>query len=305
MDRVIVHGIDVFLTIVREGSMRAAAEKLGVGAPAVSLQLKSLEERLGVDLLVRTTRKLELTEAGQVLFDGAAPAYRDLTGSVEKAQKAGASSTRTLRLSMSRGAYLVAVAPMLDAFLTTYPDIMIDISWNEELVDIERKGFHAGIRMGDVLAADMAAVRASAPVPSVFFASPGYLEANGRPRQPRDLLEHRCIRHRHPTSGHLRDWWVMEDGKTKRIDPPSRLVFDTAMGVIQAARDGHGVGWSMRATMEDHARAGDLEVLLDGFSADLPPFYLCFPEQNADAEPLFQFIDSVRNRMVGRAGASA
>ena len=282
--------------------MRAAAEKLGVGAPAVSLQLKSLEERLGVDLLVRTTRSLELTEAGQVLFDGAAPAYRDLAGSVEKAQQAGASSSRTLRLSMSRGAYLVAVAPMLDSFLTTHPDIMVDISWNEELVDIERKGFHAGIRMGDVLAADMAAIRASDPVPSVFFASPEYLEANGRPRQPRDLLGHRCIRHRQPTSGLLRDWWVMQDGQRKRIDPPSRLVFDTAMGVIQAARDGHGIGWSMRATMEDHAVAGDLEVLLDGFSSDLPPFYLCFPEQNADTEPLVQFIDSMRRWVTGEAG---
>ena len=299
MDRATVHGIDVFLTIVREGSMRAAATKLGVGAPAVSLQLKSLEERLGVDLLVRTTRKLELTEAGQALFDSAAPAYRDLAGSVEKARQKAAYSTRTLRLSMSRGAYLVAIAPMLDRFLSSNPWIALEISWNEELVDIERKGFHAGVRMGDVLAADMAAIRASAPVPSAFFASPQYLEANGHPRQPRDLLDHHCIRHRHPTSGQLREWWVMEGGQPKRIDPTARLIFDAAMGVIQAARDGHGVGWSMRATMEEHIKTGELVPVLDGFATDLPPFYLYFPEQNEAKEPLGPFIESMRQHVSG------
>ena len=289
MDRAIAHGIDVFLTIVREGSMRAAATKLGVGAPAVSLQLKSLEERLGVDLLVRTTRKLELTGAGQVLFDGAAPAYRDLAGSVEKAQQTSKSATRTLRLSMSRGAYLVAIAPMLDAFLADNPEITLEISWNEELVDIARKGFHAGVRMG--------AVRASAPVPSAFFASPKYLGKHGRPETPRDLLDHHCIRHRHPTSGQLRDWRVLEDGQERRIDPPARLVFDAAMGVIQAAREGHGVGWSMRATMEDHIRTGDLEVVLEGFATQLPPFFLYFPEQNPGAEPLGRFIETMKRHL--------
>ncbi|WP_375595787.1 LysR family transcriptional regulator [Algihabitans albus] len=294
MDRTIVHGIDVFLTIVREGSMRAAAAKLGVGAPTISLQLKSLEERLGIELLARTTRRLELTDAGQALFDGAAPAYRDLAGAVEKARQTAAASTRTLRLSMSRGAYLVAVAPVLKGFLSSNPGIILEISWNEELVDIERKGFHAGLRLGDVLAADMAAVRASAPVPSTFFASPAYLETNGRPRKPHDLLDHHCIRHRHPTSGQLRDWWVMERGQRKRIAPSARLVFDSAMGVIQAARDGLGVGWSMQATMEDHIRTGELEVVLDGFAADLPPFYLYFPERNAAEDPLRLFIDSMK-----------
>ncbi len=297
MDRATLHGIDVFLTIVREGSMRAAAAKLGVGAPTISLQLKALEERLGVDLLVRTTRKLDLTAAGQVLFDSAAPAYRDLASSVEKAQQKAVSSTGTLRLSLSRGAYLVAVAPMLDAFLSSNPGITLEMSWNEELVDIERKGFHAGVRMGDLLAANMSAILASAPVPSAFFASPQYLDANGRPRAPRDLLGHHCIRHRQPTSGQLRDWWVMEDEQAKRIDPPARLVFDSAMGVIQAARDGHGIGWSMRATMEDHVKTGALELVLDGCTTDLPPFYLYFPSQNEAWEPLAMFIQSMEQHM--------
>lgn len=294
MDRTTVHGIDVFLTIVREGSMRAAASKLGVGASAVSLQLKSLEDRLGVALLVRTTRRLELTEAGRALFDGAAPAYRDLAGAVERARQAGLSALQTLRLSLSRGAYIVVVAPILGRFLENHPEISLELSWNEELVDIERTGFHAGVRLGDVLAPEMAAVRTSEQVPSAFFASPTYLDAHGCPSEPTDLLTHRCIRHRNPTSGQLRDWWVTEGDRARRIDPTARLVFDSAAGVIQAARDGHGIGWSMHATMARHVESGELQVVLDRYAVSLPPFYLYYPERNANHRPLRCLIDALR-----------
>ena len=97
MDRMPVHAIEVFLTIVREGSLRAAARVLGVGAPAVSLQLRALEQQLGVDLLFRTTRNIELTDAGRVLFESAGPAHRDLLYAVKKTQQLAKSTTGTLR----------------------------------------------------------------------------------------------------------------------------------------------------------------------------------------------------------------
>ena len=285
--------------------MRAAAEKLGVGAPAVTLQLKSLEERLGIALLVRTTRSLELTEAGQILFDSASPAMRDLGSAIERAQQAAKTSVRVLRLSLSRGAYLVAIAPILPRFLADHPEVSVDISWNEELVDIQRNGFHAGVRLGDVLSADMAAIRASHEVPSEFFASPSYLKEHGTPQKPRDLLEHACIRHRQPTSGQLREWWVSECGQPKRIDPPARLVFDSAAGVIQAAREGHGIGWSMRATMQDHIETGELELVLEGSATALPSFYLYFPGQTAEHEPLRSFIAAVNQHMAINVNTAA
>ena len=181
MERIPTHGIEVFLTIVREGSMRAAADALGVGASAVTLQLKALEERLGIELFFRTTRSVELTEAGKVLFEAAAPAHRDLTNAIKKTKEMARSTTGTLRLTLSRGAYIAALAPVLDDFMSEYPGINLDISWNEELVDIIRTGFHAGIRMGDVLAQDMIAVRITGPIKSAFFAAPAYLSKHGTP----------------------------------------------------------------------------------------------------------------------------
>lgn len=296
MERIPTHGIEVFLAIVREGSMRAAADALGVGASAVTLQLKSLEDRLGIDLMHRTTRSVELTEAGRVLFDAAAPAHRDLTYAIKKTKEMARSTTGTLRLSLSRGAYIAALAPALDGFLTAHPGIRLDISWNEELVDIIREGFHGGIRMGDVLAPDMIAVRITPPIKSAYFAAPSYLEAHGVPKCPRDLLDHRCVRHRHPTSGALREWWVNEDGQEKLIDPPARLVFDSAAGVIQAACDGHGIGWSMRATMDVHLKAGELQTVLEPYARDLPPFYIYYPEQNKRVECLKRLVEFLKAR---------
>lgn len=302
MERLPTHGVEVFLTIVREGSMRAAADALGVGASAVTLQLKSLEERLGIELLFRTTRSVELTEAGRVLYDAAAPAHRDLTYAIKKTKEMAHSTTGTLRLSLSRGAYIAALAPVLKAFLAEHPGIKLDISWNEELVDIIRQGFHGGIRMGDVLSQDMIAVRVTPPIRSAFFAASSYLEIHGRPKSPRDLLGHQCIRHWHPTSGALREWWVSESGQDKRIDPPTRLTFDSAAGVIQAAREGLGIGWSMFLTMEGHIKTGELETVLEPYTKDLPPFYIYYPEQNKRVECLkllVQFLKSQSRKSRG------
>jgi DNA-binding transcriptional LysR family regulator len=296
MERIPTQGIEVFLTIVREGSMRAAADALGVGAPAVTLQLKALEDRLGIALLFRTTRNIELTEGGRVLFDAAAPAHRDLVYAVKKTKEMAKSTTGTLRLSLSREAYIVALAPVLGEFLAEHPGINLNMSWHEELVDINRHGFHGGIRMGDVLTPNMIAVRITPPIKSAFFAAPSYLQTHGYPKRPRDLLDHQCIRQSQSAPTTLREWWVSEDGQDKRIDTPARLTFDSAAGVIQAARDGHGIGWSTRMTLEDHLKMGDLETLLEPYVKDLPPFYIYYPEQNKRVECLKLLVEFLRSR---------
>lgn len=271
--------------------MRAAARALGVGAPAVSLQLKALEEKMGVSLIFRTTRSIELTDAGRVLFDTAAPAYRDMVYAVKKTRDLGKSTTGTLRLSLSRGAYITAVAPILEKFQSDNPGISLDISLYEGLSDIIRERFHAGIRLGDVLSPEMVAVRLTPPLSTAFSAAPSYLDRHGRPEHPRDLLNHWCIRYRFSTANKIADWYFTEDGQDKIIEPPTRLIFDNVIGVIQAAREGHGIGWSLRTTMDDHLKSGELETILDPYARELPPFYLYYPVQNKRLECLRLFID--------------
>lgn len=291
MTRTPISGIEVFLAIVREGSLRGAARSLGVGAPAVSHQLKALERKIGVDLLVRTTRSIELTDAGRTLLAGAAPAFEEIIDAIEGTRAIGKATTGTLRLTLQRSAYKLIIDPMLADFQARYPDVCLDLSINEGLVDIVKEGFHAGFRMGDRLTTDMVAVRLTGPLTPCWYAASSYLEAFGRPQHPRDLLSHKCVRYRSVTAKRMWDWQFVEDGQKKLVDPPTRLVFDNMHFVTQAVCDGHGIGWSLRAVIEEEIKSGALETVLDQYVTELPALYLYYPEQNSRLELLRLFID--------------
>ncbi len=302
MKRPPINGVEVFLAIVREGSLRAAARSLGVGAPAVSHQLKAFERKIGVDLLVRTTRSNELTAAGRALLTRAAPAFQELTEAIEDTREIGRSRKGTLRLTLPRSAFKIVISPVVAEFQEMYPDARFDLSINEGLVDIVREGFNAGIRLGDLVASDMIAVRLTEPLMPAFLAAPSYLAKFGRPEHPRDLLNHKCIRAKYISANRIVDWHYTEDGQVKTIDPPPILIFDSFQSVRQAARDGHGIGWSLRAVVEDDLQAGALETVLDPYVTELPPFYLFYPEQNRRLELLRLFIDFLISKRGGRGG---
>lgn len=300
MTRAPISGIEVFLAIVRAGSLRAAARSLGVGAPAVSHRLKALERNIGVDLLVRTTRSIELTDAGRRLLAGAGPAFEEIVDAIDGTRAIGKSNSGTLRLTLPRSAYKMLIAPALPDFQARYPDVCLDLSINEGLVDIVKDGFHAGFRLGDRLTKDMVAVRLTGPLTPCYSAAPSYLASFGRPEHPRDLLNHRCVRYRFVTARRIWDWQFVEDGQVKTVDPPTRLVFDSMQSVMQAVRDGHGIGWSLRAVIEDHLESGALETVLDPYVTSLPPYYLYYPEQNRRLELLRLFIDFLTSRRESR-----
>ncbi len=286
-----VNGIEVFLAIVQHGSLRAAAKSLGVGAPAVSHQLKALERRIGVDLLVRTTRSVELTDAGRTLLEGTGPAFREIAEAIENSREIGKAKTGTLRLTLPRSAYKIIIAPVLAEFQAAYPDVCLDLSISEGLVDVVRDGFHAGFRLGDQLTTGMIALRLTEPLTPSYSAAPSYLDRYGRPQHPRDLLTHKCIRYKYISANRIGDWQFRENRQTITVDPPVKLVFDSMQSVMQATRDGHGIGWSLRVIIDDHLKSGALETVLDPFVTELPPFYLYYPEQNRRLELFRLFVD--------------
>lgn len=294
MKRLPLSGLEVFLTIARAGSLRAAAVLLGVGAPAVSQHLKRFEEEIGVALFTRTTRSVELTAAGRLLLAEAEPAFGALAGAIEGARGAGQARKGVIRLTLPWSAYKIAIAPRLRAFQEAYPEVCLELSFEEALVDVVSEGFHAGIRLGDRLAPGMVAVPLTGPLKAAYSAAPSYLTLHGRPRHPRDLLEHRCIRYRFISTGRIAEWEFRERGRRFTVDPPASLVFNSFQSVVLAAVAGHGIGWSLRAVVEDELRAGGLESLLEDYVAEHPPFYLYFPAQNRRLELLRLLIDFLK-----------
>lgn len=284
-------GLEVFLAIAKEKSFSAAARSLGVGVPAVSHRLKAFEQEIGVELISRTTRSLDLTRAGQILLAGAGPALEEVRTTIESARRAGQATSGRLRLTIPWSAYKVIIAPALADFQAAYPDVQLDMSFDEGLVDIVREGFHAGFRLGDRLAEGMVATRLTPPLVAAYSAAPAYLAQFGRPEHPNDLLAHKCLRYRFVSANRLADWQFDIDGQEVSLSPPTRLVFDNFRSVVEAALQGHGIGWSLRAVIEDALSEGRLECVLERYCRTHPPFYIFYPEQHRRLELLRLFID--------------
>ena len=286
--------MEVFLAIAEHGSLRQAAAALGVRPPAVSYQLKALEGRLGTALFVRTTRSVALTDAGRSLLKKALPAIAELGEALEDARIAGRAKTGSIRITLPYVGYQLTLQKKLTAFQQQYPEIDLELSFNEAFIDIAAEGFHAGVRLGDHIHEDMVAVRLSPPIKEVVFASPSYFGRYGRPKTPTDLLKHNCIRYRFIASRRFAEWQFHGEEGLTTVDVRGKLVVNSTVALIDAARDGLGLGWLFRASIEDDLRSGRLESVLASYAIERPGYFLYYPKTNARIEVLRVFIDFMR-----------
>lgn len=299
MEKLPVSGLEVFLAIAEHGSLRGAAQALGVRPPAVSYRLKALEDRIGVPVFARTTRSVQLTDAGRALLHRARPAMAELGAAVEETRVSGRARKGTVRLTLPYVAYQLTVAKKLAAFHRRYPAIELELSFDEAFVDLAAEGFHAGVRMGDHIREDTIAVRLCPPLKEVVFAAPAYFDRHGRPQRPADLLRHNCIRYRYITSGRIAEWQFHGAEGPTDVDVKGNLVVNSTNALVSAARDGLGIGWLFRPNVEDDLKSGALESVLADYVIERPGFFLYYPKANARVEVLRIFIDFMRDRTAG------
>lgn len=300
MSRLPFNGLEVFLNIAEHGSLRRAADAMGVQPPAVSYQLKTLEERIGTALFVRTTRSIRLTDAGRSLLARAQPAITEISEAFEDARASGSSRKGTIRITLPYDAYQLTIEKRLAAFHTEYPEIELDLSFDEAFVDMTAEGFHAGVRLGDHIQEDMIAVRLSPPLQEVVFAAPSYISSHGRPAQPKDLLLHNCIRYRYITSKRFAEWRFHGVDGIVTIDVRGNLIVNSTTALLSAAYAGHGFAWLFRPSIEDSLQDGTLESVLDNFSVEAPGYFLYYPKANARIEAFRLFIDFMKNQKDAR-----
>ncbi len=290
------NGLEVFLAVAEHGSLRRAANALGVQPPAISYRLKALEERIGAVLFIRTTRSIKLTDAGRSLLNRAKPAITELGEAIEDARASGTVRKGTVRLTLPYVAYEITLARRLVAFQRQFPEIELELSFDEAFVDIISDGFHAGVRLGEQIREDMIAVRLSPPFKEVVFASPAYFDEHGRPHRPEDLLQHNCIRYRYISSRRFAEWQFDGSDGIKTIDVKGNLIVDSTNALIDAARAGSGIGWLFQPSVEDDLRTGTLESVLDSHAIERPGYFLYYPKANARIEVLRAFVDFMRHR---------
>jgi len=296
MDRTDLAALQTFVTIAEQGSLRAAARVLGVNPPAVSHQLKSFETRLGTPLFLRTTRSLTLTDAGRALYEGSGQLLHAVEDTLDTVRDAAHARAGRLRITLPFRAWQLVVAPRIHAFQSAYPGIELDLTIDEELIDIITHGFHAGIRLGNHLQDNMIAVRLSPSEKGAYIAAPEYIQEHGWPAEPKDLLQHVCIRHRQDRSGRIAEWrFVGENGEVS-LKPKGALIFNDLRTVVEAARQGLGIGWSLKRGVQKELDAGELVQVLEAFTPARPGFSLYFPKPVQALGLLRVFIEHFRLR---------
>lgn len=302
MDRVLLSQLVVLAAVAERGGFRAAADALGVAPSAVSHAVASLEERLGLRLLARSTRSMRPTEDGALLLARVTGPLADIQAGLDELAERRDTPSGRLSLTMPRLAADELIMPRLAAFCARYPHVGLDIHTSDQFEDIVAAGHDAGLRLGESLQADMIAVRASGPRRSLIVGAPGYFARHPAPVHPRDLAAHDCIRRRFD-SGRLYRWELEKDGKSLGVDVKGRLILPQQDLIRQAALDGLGLAMLFENAVLDDLRAGRLQAVLQDWCPPFDGFYIYYPSRRQMRPALRAFVDFFRHRDAqGHAG---
>ena len=286
-----------FVAVAEALNFSRAAEKLGVSSSALSQMVRGLEERVGIRLLHRNTRSVSLTQAGDRLFQRVRPAFQELGVAIEQTSELCARPAGVVRIHCFRSAAELCLRSLLRPFHDAYPDVVLDLTLDDEVVDIVAGGYDAAIRIGEVIEQDMIAIKLGPELRQIAVASPDYLARRGTPRHPHDLVSHSCIGWRWPGHETTYKWEFLENGKWFEVAVDGPIITNAKDFGLQAAIDGLGIAFSTQQMIAPHVAAGRLVPLLEPWSAPFPGYYLCYPAQRQMAPPLRAFIDSLRSKM--------
>lgn len=288
--------VSVFLAVAETRSFRAAAERLGVTRSAVSQAMRRMEDGLGVALVQRTTRSVNLTEAGQRLHERVAPAIAEVELALDHAQDRDALPSGQLRLAVSSIAERFISGPLLASFALAYPGVQVDVTVTDEEFDIVAQGYDVGVRLGEVIAQDMVVVPVSGPQRQLVVAAPSYLARFGTPAHPSELPGHCCIGWRPaPTLPPYR-WDFEEGGRRFDVAVGPRITTNDMWVMLRTACAGGGLTFGMEETFRPYIARGELVPLLQDFLPLFPGFFLYFPQRRNLAPKLRALIDHMRYR---------
>jgi DNA-binding transcriptional LysR family regulator len=288
-------GVEAFLRVAQHRNFRRAAADLGVTPSAIGQAVRALEARLGATLFTRTTRSVGLTEAGERFLERAKPAFEELVAASDVARDLGQRPTGLLRLSVPPSVGPILLEPLLASFCKAYPEVEVEIAASGELIDLAAQGFDAGIRMGQLIAADMVAVPLSPPFRFVIVGSPAYFERHGRPARPDDLRKHACLRLRR-SNGALATWLLNDKRRTLEIAVSGPLIANDFPTMLGAAVEGVGLGQVPEPIAAELVKSGKLVRVLEKFAPMTPGVFLYYPSRRQMMPKLRAFIDHVKSR---------
>ena len=289
--------VAAFARVAQHASFSKAAAELGISPSALSQTVRALETRIGMRLLNRTTRRVGVTEAGAQFLQRVLPALDELGTAFSELDELRGKPTGTLRISLPRLAMTTIVAPLLGQFCRAYPQIRLDLTADDRFVDLIAEGYDAGIRLGESLAQDMIAVRATRDQRTAVVGSPEYFRDNPKPAAPADLHRHRCLRFRF-SSGVIYRWEFGRAGQDFEIDVDGPLICNDNALMHSAAKQGLGLAHMMEDLVQDDLANGRLVRVLEDWCPAFPGFYLYYPNREQMPLKLRALIDFLQARLI-------
>ncbi len=294
MDRDILQHLPVVAVVARRRSFAAAAAELGLGASAVSHAVRMVEDRLRTPLFARTTRSVSLTEAGEAFLARALPALDAIHEAAEATQALKGRVTGVLRLNAPRVALPLVLVDLLHELAGLHPDLTVEVTTEDALVDIVAGGYDAGIRLGEMIAEDMIAVRLTPPFKAIMVASPAYLATAAPVATLDDLKAHNCIGYRQASTGGTYTWEVLDGGRDSAVATRGTARVTDPLLALDLALAGVGIAYLFEPLVRRHIREGALRWLLPDSAIEEPGLFLYFPRRASEAPKLRAFIDAAR-----------
>ena len=294
MNRADLADLTAFVAVADQLSFRRAASRLGVTPSALSHSMRQLEERLGMRLLNRTTRSVSVTDAGLRLLERLRPAISEIAGALEDLNQERQRPVGRLRIYAIHLAASAVIAPIWGRFLSTYPEVHLELAVGEAPIDIVAKGFDAGIGPHDRVPADMIAVRVMGPLKVVVVGAPTYFARRRPPRTPDDLARHICVEYRRAADGDVLVWPFERNQKSRRISVAGRVMVNETDLAVRAAVDGLGIAYTVEALAEPFLRSGQLVRVLEDWAPSFEGLYLYYSGHRQVPATLRALIDMIR-----------
>jgi DNA-binding transcriptional LysR family regulator len=285
-----------FLAIARERSFTRAAAQLGVSQSALSHAIRGLEERLGLQVLTRTTRSVSPTDAGERLIARLGPRFAEIEDELAALTALRDKPAGTIRITAGEHAAATILSPVLQRLLPAYPDINVEIAVDNGFTDIVAERYDAGIRLGEQVERDMVAVPVGPDQRMAVVAAPRYFLARSKPFRPQDLTQHNCINFRQPTRGGLYAWEFEREGRALKVRVEGQLVFNTLGPTLEASLAGVAIAYLPEDVVAPDLAAGRLLRVLEDWCPPFPGYHLYYPSRRQMSAAFALLAEALRHR---------
>jgi DNA-binding transcriptional LysR family regulator len=289
-----LNGLIALKAVAENRNFTLGAKTLGISPSAISQAIRQLEKRLGVTLLSRTTRSTNLTEAGEKFLREASPAIDQILLAMNNVSSYAEQPSGILRINLPKIAYPNILEPLVTSFIKKCPEVTVELFFEDELSDLVAGGFDAGIRLTELTAKDMVAYKLFGPIKHVVVASPKYLNKMGRPKHPKELLNHNCLNFRFGKTSIYDGWEFEQKGKEFQVQVQGSMISNDTFSLLNAALNDLGVIYFIEEMIEDKLRSKKLEVILEPYACKGDGFYLYYPKASQVLPKLRAFLEHIK-----------